>query len=406
MELTNRLSKRNFNSLLWHAAFLALAKNFMDVDTIIPSMMIDAGGTSVHIGFLTAILLGVSKIAQFFFAPFLQNKERKKGFLLLGINSRILSLAAMGLLFFLSGALEDRAIILLIFFFITIFAVSGSFANICFTDILGKSIHHEKRKSFFSIKQVISNVGILISAYLASRVLVTFEYPSNYSTLFFIAALSLLIASFGFWNIKEISVKGLIISSLQSFITEIKREFQTNKKFTHYLLMVNTLGISITLLPFLVLYAKDIFDAGNDQVGMFLLFKVIGSVMAGIVLFYGSRKIKYQSMLYFIAASSLLMPVLLYFLPAGSLMFLLFIPGGIIFSVEQIVISGVLLEITSSHNRAFYAGLAGAGSLLPALFPILGGWLIKIMGYPFFFAIFMVIILSSFYFIYRLDCKS
>lgn len=405
MELTNTISKRNYNSLLWHAAFLALAKNFMDVDTIIPAMVIDAGGNSVHVGFLTAILLGVAKIAQFFFAPFLQNKERKKGYLLLGINSRVLSLASLATIFLFSGSLEEDTILFLIFVFITIFSVSGSFANISFTDILGKSVLQEKRKSFFSVKQVISNTGILISAYLASRVLVLYNYPSNYSALFFIAAFSLLVASLGFWNVKEISVNVFKINGVKSFVKEIKNEFRTNKKFVFYLLMVNTLGISITLLPFMILYAKDIFGAGNDEVGKFLLFKVIGSVVTGIILFYYSRRIRYQSMLYFMACVSLFMPVFVYLIPHDSWFFLLFIPGGVIFALQQVVISGVLLEISSNHNRAFYAGLAGAGNLLPALFPIFGGWLIKIWGFPLFFGIFMTIIASSFYFIYRLNCK-
>ncbi|MBS3772098.1 MAG: MFS transporter, partial [Bacteroidales bacterium] len=377
----------------------------MDVDTIIPAMVIDAGGNSVHVGFLTAILLGVAKIAQFFFAPFLQNKEEKKGYLLLGINSRVLSLAALATIFLFSGSLNEETILLLIFVFITVFSISGSFANISFTDILGKSVLPEKRKSFFSIKQAISNTGILISAYLASRVLVMVDYPSNYSALFYIAALSLLIASLGFWNVKEISVNVYKISGLKSFIREIKNEFRTNKKFVHYLLMVNTLGICITLLPFLILYAKDIYNAGNDDVGRFLLFKVIGSVITGIILFYFSRRIRYQSMLYFMACISLFMPVFVHLIPSGSWFFLLFIPGGVIFALQQVVISGVLLEISSNHNRAFYAGLAGAGNLLPALFPIIGGWLIKIWGFPLFFSIFMTIIASSFYFIYRLNCK-
>ena len=405
MELTKPVSRRNYKSLLWHAAFLALAKNFMDVDTIIPAMLIDAGGTSIHVGFLTAILLGLAKIAQFFFAPFLQNKERKKGYLLLGINSRVLSLAGMAVIFLFSDSMNETTLLTLIFVLITIFAVSGSFANISFTDILGKSIMQEKRKSFFSVKQVLSNTGILISAYLASQVLVIFDYPSNYAALFFIAAFALFIASGGFWNVKEFTVKGFKISGVRSFIKEIKKEFQTNKKFVSYLLMTNTLGVSVTLLPFLILYAKDMFNSGSDEVGNFLIFKVIGSVITGIVLFYGSRSIRYQSMLYFIGILSFLMPLVIYFSSPGSFFYLLFIPGGVIFAIKEIAISGILLEISSNHNRSFYAGLTGAGNILPALFPILGGVLIKSWGFTPFFAIFMAVILSSFYFIYRLDCK-
>ena len=44
MELNKQISQHNYYLFLWHAVFLALAINFTDVDTIIPAMMLDAGG--------------------------------------------------------------------------------------------------------------------------------------------------------------------------------------------------------------------------------------------------------------------------------------------------------------------------------------------------------------------------
>jgi hypothetical protein len=70
MELSAQKSKINFNAFLWHSAFLALASNFMDVDTIIPSMLIKAGGNAIHLGILTAIslvLTDLQYIYQFIF---------------------------------------------------------------------------------------------------------------------------------------------------------------------------------------------------------------------------------------------------------------------------------------------------------------------------------------------------
>ncbi|RLD76334.1 MAG: MFS transporter, partial [Bacteroidetes bacterium] len=95
MKLTQAISKNNFRSLLWHAGFLSLAQNFIDIDTVIPAMMVDSGGTAMHIGILTAIMLGGSSFTQLIFAPFISNYSFKKKFLLLGINSRIFALLAI-----------------------------------------------------------------------------------------------------------------------------------------------------------------------------------------------------------------------------------------------------------------------------------------------------------------------
>jgi hypothetical protein len=148
MELTERVSRNNYICFLWHATLLALTQNFMDVDTVVPAMMIDAGGTSVHIGLLTAIWVGGSKLSQLLFAPFLSGQPVKKNMLLAGINTRIVSLAGIGVLFALSTGIPDAAVITAIFVLIVLFSLSGGFANITYTDILGKSVLDTRRKRF------------------------------------------------------------------------------------------------------------------------------------------------------------------------------------------------------------------------------------------------------------------
>ena len=136
MTLPASISRRNFFSLLWHAGFLAFAQNFIDVDTIIPAMMVDAGGTAVHIGILTAIMLGGSSFTQLFFAPFVSNFSFKKRFLLMGITSRIFALLFLGILLFYSVQIRGDSEILMIFLLITIFSLGGAFSNVSYTDIL------------------------------------------------------------------------------------------------------------------------------------------------------------------------------------------------------------------------------------------------------------------------------
>jgi len=293
MKLNNQTSQNNYYSFLWHAVFLALAVNFMDVDTIIPAMMVDAGGSSIQLGILTAIMLGGGKMAQLFFAPFLNNQPSKKVYLLGGINARIFALGGMTLLFYFSSYVKGSFIIWSIFILISLFSFSGAFANINYVDILGKSVLQEKRKTFFSIKQVISSIVVFVSAFLARRVLTAHGYPVNYATLFFFAAVLLGIASLGFWKIKEIPASNSKIDGLKTYINVIIQEIRTNVKLRNYLFLTNTQGISLVLMPFLILYAKKMFAAGGHEIGNFLILKVIGGVVTGSILFYYSKKIKY-----------------------------------------------------------------------------------------------------------------
>lgn len=175
--------------------------------------------------------------------------------------------------------------------------------------------------------------------------------------------------------------------------------------YKNFMFLINTQGISIVLMPFLILYAKNIFASGNHDVGNFLLLKVIGGVLTGSILFHYSKKIKYQYMLYITSILAILIPLFILLLSGSVLFPYIFLAGGIVFTIHSISISGILLEITTNENRALYTGLSGAGSIIPAVFAFLGGWIINKFGLTLFFILFIIFISLSFYFIYKIECK-
>ena len=403
MKLTNGISRHNYYSFLWHAFFLALAQNFIDVDTVIPAMLIEAGGNALHIGIMTAIMLGGSSFTQLIFAPFISNYPYKKNFLLLGINARIASLLCLGLMLYFS--MKGEYIIWLIFLLITFFSLGGAFANVSYTDILGKSVDQSTRKSFFSVKQVVGGVMLLFSALLAKKVITLEDFPINYAYMFLIGFLALFIASLGFWKLKERSPSRLIIKSPGHFLSIFKTELIQNKRLVYFLGFINTMGVSIILLPFIILYAKDLYHTQSQDTGLFLLSKVIGSVAIGFILFALNKKFKYRYLLYVNIFLVVSIPLFLLISSGPPPFILIFLIGGVILSIYLISMNGVLLEISNTENRALYTGIAGAGNIIPALFPILGGWIIERTGYQLFFVLFMFIVLLSLFFVYKLDCR-
>jgi hypothetical protein len=403
LKLTPGISRHNYYAFLWHASFLALAQNFMDVDTVIPAMLIEAGGSGLHIGLMTAIMMGGSSFTQLFFAPFISNYPYKKKFLLLGINARIISVLSMGLMLYFS--IRGTYTIGLIFLLITVFSLGGAFANVSYTDMLGKSVDQSTRKSFFSMKQVLAGSVLFLSALLARKVITMQAFPLNYSYMFLIGFLALFIASLGFWRLKESVPSRMVIRSPGHFLSLIKTELNHNTRLVYFLGFINTMGISIALLPFIMLYAKEMYQSQSQDTGLFLLSKVTGSVAIGFLLFILNKRFKYRYLLY---GNTLLVLSLLsiLLLTTGKPPFvLIFLTGGIIISMYAISMNGVLLEISGTQNRALYTGIAGAGNILPALFPLAGGWIIEHMGYRVFFALFLFIVLISVFFIYKLDCR-
>ncbi len=406
-KLTKSISKNNYWAFVWHGIFLSLASNFMDVHTVIPAMLLKAGANSILLGLATTIMIGGSSLMQIVFARSLSNKTLKKPPLLIAINLRVLTLFMLSFLLLKSEMLQNFLLIVTIFVIITIFSFSGSYASISYIDIIGKSILNEKRKNFFSFKQIIGSIGLFLSALLVRFLLRKFSYPQNYSVLFLGAGLFLFLASLGFWKIKEIYVPIKKKLGFKSFLKLVPNEISKNNNLKNYLLIINTLGMTMSFIPFMVLFAKNNFGLSNKLIGNILLYKILGMLITSIVLYKRSKTFEYKKLL---KASLLLgfsLPILALILKTNYLFYqLLFIISGVFLSSFNVARNGVLVEISNNTNRAIYTGISGAGSILPTVFPLISGVLIKLCGYETTFIILAFIIGTGLFFINKLDCKT
>ena len=324
----------------------------------------------------------------------------------MGIGIRVLALFSFAYLFLNYKSFETQLFITILLSLALIFAVSGSFSGVSYTDILGKSILPERRKKFFSIKQVIFSLGIFGSAFAVKELLQIYDFPTNYYWLFFFAAIFLFIATFGFFGIQEVPVKVEKIKGLKSYFDAFKKEFQTNPRLLHYLLTINTLGIGISMLPFVISFLKQTHGLDGNDVGNLLIFKTVGLIIAGVSLFLFSKKFKYRHILFSAFGLSFTMLILVIFFSKHFFVFpMIFLMGGMFFSLFSISKSGILLEISNNQNRPLYAGMAGAGSILITLFPTIGGILIEQIGFQYVFGITLLILITSLYFIRKLNCK-
>ena len=406
MQISLQQSRINFRNFLWHAVFLALASNFMDIGTIIPSMLIKAGGTAFHLGLLTAIMLGGTSIFQLIFASNLSRKVYKKNFLLIGINLRVFSIISLSIVFYISGLLSDNLIIFLIFLLISIFALSGSYSGVSYNDIFGKSVRQESRKHFFSLKQIINSIGMFFSALLVRYLIKQFDYPNNYVVLFLCAGFLLLVATAGFWNIREFPSKVIYKKNIIDFFRLIPSEIKKNPNLKNYLLIINSLGLGISILPFLILFAKDKFGLSYELIGNFLVFRTIGMLLASLTSFKISHKINYKTLLKFSLIIGTSLPIMALFFGDSQFLYqFLFVLSGIFVAIYKISNNGVLMEISTNENRALYTGISGAGSILIAIFPLIAGLLISQFGYIAVFSSVSLLILSSFFFVNKLNCK-
>ena len=384
---------RNYYALLWHATFLALTLTFTDVNTILPALMISAGGTDIHIGLLTAIMVGTPIAGQVLFASYLHLKTRKKGFLLLGINLRIVALVLVAVVLATTELIPGRAVIVLVL------ALMFTFAGVSYVDIVGKSVLPERRHRFFVSRQVLTSVAFLVSALFARRLLARFDYPTNYMWLFVLAAGLLLVASWDFWAIAEPSADPPDDAyRLADVLKSIPGRLRDDRELRRYIFVVNLTGFGLTLMPFYVMLAKAHYGLTGRQVGAYLLVQIVGMIMSNLLWARVVKRFGFRGVIRGCIACGASLPVLALLLVRGPLVVFLFVffLMGVALSARKIAFDGLFIEITTDANRALHKGVVGTTSLSTALFPLFAGVLISSIGYAPVFLLGSLLVASAF----------
>ncbi len=401
--------KRNFWAFVWHAVWLALAQTFADRNTVLPGLILLVGGTKTHLGILTAILIGLPVFSQLLFAAYLSQKIYKKNFLLLGIYLRVFAFGGVAWTLSLHARFSPSTVILLVYFWMLLFTISGAFAGVSYTDVLGKSIKGDLRKNFLVVRQFLSSIGVLISALAVRQILQSFEYPENYKIAFEFAFVLLFIASLGFIAIKENPTEiSEDRTSLLQLIKSIPSVIKNGKNLKNIVITSNLVGFAISLIPFYISLVKDKFHLDKSVIGNLLLLQIIGMIVSN---FFWSKIVKkkaFKGVLFFdilLEGSIPVIAILLAYFGSLTYFTLLFFLIGTALSAHKIAFEGVLLEISTDENRALYSGVFGALSLTIAVFPLLVGYLISSTGYVPIFLLSSIIIFSSLVFYKRLECN-
>jgi MFS family permease len=327
-------------------------------------------------------------LPQIFVARLIEPRARKMPYLLLAIYLRVLSWGALAGLTFAIGASHPRLLAWVLVGLLAMFYAAGGLGGAPYTDIIGKIIPQERRGAFFGGRQALAGPLAVGAALLAQRVLADMAYPTNYALLFGLAAISLLVASLGFWLIRE-PPRGDADGKVPSWRRYGQRLLETARRLRTLIAVQLLTGFSLMVLPFYIVYARQELGAPAGAIGWFMLAQVLGGVLANLIWArlidrYGSRR-----MLATCAVTSMLTPLLAILLGRfgwGGLLPVIFL-GGATFDGRRVGFSSALLELAPAAKRPTYSALNAVLILPVAFLPLVAGVLLQHWSYPALFLI-------------------
>ncbi len=399
----NKTNKIVLFAFVWHGFFLALTMAMLDLNTVFPTLVSSLSENKVIFGSMLAIMLGTPLIFNMLFSHYLRRAIRKKKYLLFGIYLR--SLSFLGMAIFTYYFASDRAFIVILsfYFFLLTFSISAGFAGISYSDLVAKTIPASNaRTSMYSIKQFVSSIagfgGGLLITYLFKDNL---SYPLNYAISLFIGFVGLMISTIGFWFVKEPDSVITIneTESLLQFVRKIPSTLKKDKEFRMFILVENLSSFGMMIMPFYMIYAKEVLAFDSAYIGIFLLIQISGTVLSN--LFWGliGKKLNSSRIVLFCIILGSLNPLLAIFLSLfqPSLFGIVFFFVGFTISGRKIGFEPYLLDIAPTNQRIEYLGIRGSLNILVIILPLISALLIKYLGYYFTFITVSIVMMLAAY---------
>lgn len=395
--------KHVYIPFIWHGFFLALTMSMIDMNTVLPALISQLTNNTVAFGALYSILLGAPLVFNLIFSAYLQRFLLKKKFLLIGMYLRSLSFLGMAIITLLFAKGYPIATLLGFYFLIFLFSISGGFASIAYSDIVGKLLPPQKRGILYSLRQFFSGIAGLLGGVFVVWVFKAggLSYPINYALGFFIGSMGLIIGSLGFFQLKE-SPSELMKDTNGAnggFIKGISKILKDDKRFLKFIIIENISSFSLMILPFYMVFIKNNFSNYMSYIGLFVIAQVAGSISSNFLWAFVSSKFGSSSVIklcIFIGATIPIIAIVIQ--PLGIIWYIIvFLLVGFITSGRNIGFDSYLLDIAPNDRRTMYLGIRGTLNIMVVLLPLAGGLIINLLGYYITFGLVSLIMFIGFF---------
>ncbi|MFC1922399.1 MFS transporter [Chloroflexota bacterium] len=374
----------NFTVNVIDGGFFGGALGFASFITIIPLFVSNLTDSAILIGLIPAIHAVGWQLPQLFTAPRVSRLRLYKPMTLVMTLIERLPFIGLAIVAWYSPQLGVKWSLVLTFILLIWFGFGGGFTATAWQSLIAKVIPTRLHGTFFGVQSAAANLMAGVSAILAGIVLVTYDYPLDFTLCFILASISVAI-SFVFIALTKEERHTHPRQSHedgQNFWENLRIILRKERNFRWYLVSRMLTQFATMGFAFYTIYAVREFGISEGIIGILtglLMFTEVA--MNPLMGWIGDRRgylITLQIGMVAAIASSLLA------LGAKGVawFFPIFIFTGIASVAAWTIPISMTLEFGSESDRPSYIGLANT-LIAPSTFlaPILAGWLIDNVNY-------------------------
>lgn len=391
----------NFTAFLVDYVCFSIAFTLVSLTSVLPAFVRQLTPSAPVIGLVNTVFTGGWLLPQLAAARLINDRPRKKPYLLAGLSGRIVFWVIT--LALLAGMARYPAAMLILFFTcLGLWATTDGFASVAWFDIVARAIPLKRRGRLIGAGQIISGlagigVGALVGLILKHR-----PFPSNYTLIFALAGLAIIPSTVALMLIREPppeNVSSQTTGQVKGGWLAPLAADRTFRRLVACRLLVGLLGLAS---PFYVVHAADVLHLPQSTIGAFVVAQMIAGVAASAVLGPISERWGPRYVINIGSAIAAVGPLfaLVAHLAGGGLLAraypFVYVTLGVFNNAGMLGFFNYLMEIAPGEMRPTYIGLSNTIVGLLTLAPIAGGWLLEATSYTVLFSVTAIMVTAGF----------
>jgi MFS family permease len=391
-----------------HGIFFQASAAFGSIHTVLPSFVALLTSSTIAVG-LMASIQGVGEVVpQMFTAYLIEDRPRKKSYLLAIITIRWVSWAILAFLTLSFGITRPNLVLAVLIGLFGLFSMAGGMGTVIYADIFSKAIPARRRGRFTGLRQLLGYLLAIGAGYVVKLILGDpgrFPFSGNYALIFALSAACLLVAFTGFALIREpvYPVKKLS-ASLGHLLRRALVLARMNANFRRLLAARGLTTAVLALSPFYVVYAQSKIGVDAGMVGLYLSAQMAGAALSNPLWGWMGDRYGKRAVIAGTAITGGLAPLLSLLAPytSAALFLPVFACLGATLSGTRLGYSNFILEMAPVELRPTCVALQNTLLAPVALLPLIVGALIEAWSYPVLLAAGIALMALTFYLALRL----
>ncbi|MEW5798581.1 MAG: MFS transporter [Bacteroidota bacterium] len=376
--------RKNLFVHLFDGSFYVLGMSFVAIPTVYPIFIKELGGGPLAVGSVYVLwTLGANIYAAFIAQRIKRAAYFKPQMVRWGFIHRFM--------LFISGiaaavvvpAVPSSVSVPIFLFFIFLTALFGNMSGLPWFLVYAKTVPVSLRGRLMGLRQLIGSAAGAFGGYIVGIIIQSIVFPFNFSLLFFLGFLFVMVSFYFLSQIKEQPTEqqesGVEFSA--HIFGDAKRILRTNRNFRNYIIADALILMAMSSTSFYSIFAVEKFSLPPSYAGTFsavvMITNIFSNILFGVVADYYGHKVNVIS----VAAAFGLAALSAILSPNIFLYGFVFVFIAAAIQVQVISRMPFVAELSSERERPLYVGITTTLTAPAMLLGIVSGVAIQYVGY-------------------------